>query len=90
MQECPPPCGPPPASVYVPPGLVPAGAVRKVFPTLHSKSNVVDLARLTGRPWPESLTKDNSPEVVRFVVDTVAAAWKRAGVERERVGGGGG
>jgi len=83
VQACPPPCGPPPASVYVPPGLVPAGTVRKLVPTVHSMSNIKTLTRLTGRPWPASRTKDENPEVAQLVVDTVAAAWKRAGVVRE-------
>lgn len=79
VQPCP-GCGPPPDSVYVPPNYVPPGAVRKVFPTLHSMFDVKALALLTGQPVPETLSVDRNPEAVQFVVDTVAAAWQRAGV----------
>ena len=83
MQECgPPQCGPPPTSVFVPPGLVPAGAVRKVFPTVHSTQVPLELAVLnsTAPRLPDSLSVVNNPEAISFVVETVAGAWKTAGV----------
>lgn len=84
MQECPSPCGPPPASVYVPAGLVPADAVRKVFKTVHSRSDIEALAKLTGKELPATMNKDVNPDVIRFVVDTVRGEWKKAGLKSPR------
>lgn len=79
VQPCP-GCGPPPVSVYVPPNYVPPSAVRKIFPTVHSAFVVRGLQELTGQPVPDTLAADKNPDVIQFVVDTVAAAWQRAGV----------
>ena len=80
MQECgPPQCGPPPTSVFVPPGLVPAGTVRKVFPTVHSAFVIKELENL-GQQFPASLSVAKNPDAIAFIVDTVASAWKSAGV----------
>jgi hypothetical protein len=47
--------GPPPTSVFVPPGLVPAGTLRKgLSDGALGLRETKDLARLTGQPVPES------------------------------------
>ena len=73
-------CGSPPYSLYVPPGLVPPGTVRKVFPTVHSSFVTKALADLTGQQYPATLSVDKNPDAIAFIVDTVAAAWRAAGV----------
>lgn len=71
---CPDPCPAPPGSVYIPPGMVPDGTVRKVFPTVHS---TFDTDRLG---LPASLSVSKNPEAIAYLVDTVTAPWRAAGV----------
>ena len=73
MLPCPAPCGPPPASVVIPSGMVPAGTVRKIFPTVHSSfiTNEVGL--------PASLSVSADPDAVAYLVRSVLARWRAAG-----------
>ncbi len=70
---CPAPCGPPPASVFVPPGMVPAGAVRKIFPTVHSTF----ITKQLGLPGTLSVSAD--PTAVAYLVRSTLARWRAAG-----------
>ena len=63
-------CPNPPGSVYIPPGMVPEGTVRKVFPTVHS---TFDADRL-GLPAVLSVSKN--PEAIEYLVATVSAPWR--------------
>lgn len=63
-------CPNPPGSVYIPPGMVPEGTVRKVFPTVHS---TFDADRL-GLPAVLSVSKN--PEAIEYLVATVTAPWR--------------
>lgn len=74
IQPCGKTCGNPPGSVYIPPGMVPEGTVRKVFPTVHS---TFDTDRL-GLPAVLSVSKN--PEAIDFLVSTVTAPWRAGGV----------
>ena len=60
--------------MYIPPGMVPDGTVRKVFPTVHS---TFDTDRLG---LPASLSVSKNPEAIAYLVDTVTAPWRAAGV----------
>ncbi len=71
---CPDPCPAPPGSVYIPPGMVPDGVVRKTFPTVHS---TFDTDRLG---LPASLSVSKNPEAISYLVETVSAPWRSAGV----------
>ncbi len=71
---CPDPCPAPPGSVYIPPGMVPDGTVRKIFPTVHS---TFDTDRLG---LPASLSVSKNAEAIAYLVDTVVAPWRAAGV----------
>jgi hypothetical protein len=74
MQPCPARCPAPPGSVYVPPGLLPAGTVRKTFATLHS---TFDASRLG---LPKGLSVSRNPSAVAFLVRTVVGHWNAAGL----------
>lgn len=67
-------CGPPPTSIYIPPGLVPAGTVRAVFPTVHSTFTSRQAA------LPDVASASVNPASVGFLVKTVVGHWQAAGV----------
>ena len=71
---CPDPCPAPPGAVFIPPGMVPDGTVRKVFATVHS---TFDTKRLG---LPDSLSVSKNPEAIAYLVDTVTTSWRAAGV----------
>ena len=74
IQPCPRPCPTPPRSVYIPAGLLPAGVVRKTFPTVHS---TYDANRLK---LPKALAASANPAAITYIVDTVVTRWRMAGV----------
>lgn len=74
MLPCPAACPTPPGAVYIPPRLLPAGTVRRTFPTLHS---TFDSRRLG---LPKGLSVSRNPPAIRFLVSTVVGAWNAAGV----------
>lgn len=74
MLPCPDPCPAPPGSVYIPPGMVPDGVVRKVFPTVHS---AFDTDRLG---LPAGLAVSKNAEAIAYLVDSVTRTWRTAGV----------
>jgi hypothetical protein len=73
MLPCSSPCPAPPGSVYLPPGMVPANAVRKTFPTVHS------LGRVTWFHLSPDRSVTNNPEAIAYLVDTVTGTWRAAG-----------
>ncbi len=76
MEPCPAPsCPKVPGSAYVPPGLVPAGAVRQTFPTLHSTFAAKALN------LPSELSVSQNPPAVDFLVATVLGHWAAAGAQ---------
>lgn len=70
---CPDQCPAPPGSVYIPPGMVPDGTVRKTFPTVHS---TYDAQRLG---LPASLSVSKNPEAIAYLVATVIGHWDTDG-----------
>ena len=74
IQPCGKECGNPPGPVYIPPGMVPKGTVRKVFPTMHS---TFDTDR---RGLPPELSVSKNPEAIDYLVTTVTAPWRALGV----------
>lgn len=74
MQRCPSACPTPPRSVYVPPGLLPRGVVRKTFPTVHSSfvTKQVGLAK--------GLSVSSNPPAIRYLVNTEVSRWRADGV----------
>ncbi len=75
MLPCPSACPTPPASVYIPPGLLPqANVVRKTFPTLHSTYDA------KGLKLPESLSVSKNPEAIAYLVSTVTSTWQASSV----------
>lgn len=72
MQACPEACPAPPGSVFLPPGMLPAGVVRKTFPTVHSNYD----AKRLGLPAPVSVAKN--PAAIAFLRDTLLARWRAA------------
>lgn len=75
MEPCPTPCPRYPGSAYVPAGLVPAGVVRKTFPTLHSTFAAQNLN------LPLELSVSSNPAAVDFLVATVLGHWAAAGAQ---------
>jgi len=73
MLPCSSPCPAPPSTVYLPPGMVPANAVRKTFPTVHS------LGRATWFHLSPERSVTNNPEAIAYLVDTVTGTWRAAG-----------
>jgi hypothetical protein len=67
------PCGPPPDSVYIPSGMVPAGTVRATFPTVHSTFT----SGQAGLPKTDAVS--NNPDAISFLVATVTGHWRAAG-----------
>ena len=74
IQPCGKGCGNPPGPVYIPPGMVPEGTVRKVFPTMHS---TFDADR---RGLPSELSVSKNPGAIDYLVTTVTAPWRALGV----------
>lgn len=74
MLPCPERCPAPPGSVYIPPGLVPADTVRKIFPTVHSTYETQRLG------LPASLAVNKNPVAIAYLVDTVTGHWEADGI----------
>jgi pimeloyl-ACP methyl ester carboxylesterase len=70
MQVCPRACPAPPGSVYLPPGMLPKGVVRKTFPTVHSRYDALRL----GLPAPLSVA--SNPEAIAYLRETLLARWR--------------
>lgn len=70
---CPKRCPAPPGSVYIPPGMVPEGTVRKIFPTVHSTYDALRLG------LPATLSVSKNPEAIAYLVATVTGHWTADG-----------
>lgn len=70
---CPERCPAPPGSVYIPPGMVPDGTVRKIFPTVHSTYETQRLG------LPATLAVNKNPVAIAYLVDTVTGHWVASG-----------
>jgi hypothetical protein len=73
MLPCPKRCPAPPGSVYIPPGMVPEGTVRKIFPTVHSTYDALRLG------LPATLSVSKNPEAIAYLVATVTGHWTADG-----------
>lgn len=80
IEPCGKTCPNPPGSVYIPPGMVPDGTVRKVFPTVHS---TFDTDRLG---LPAALSVSRNPEAIDYLVTTVTAPWRAQGIPLQAQG----